>query len=549
MDSKRASTGLAGLDSILGGGYPLASPTLISGGPGCGKTVFCLSFAHGQLVAETPVVIATGDESPDRLCRHMDSFDMAGGDYQAEGKLAFVDLRPNLSEQIVGEFDLSPVVERIWRAIEKTGARALVIDSLQNLLLGLGIAEPKSELIELFDWSRQQGITLLATAARRDDRRSMLLEEYAVDCVIDLSQRLEDHLMTRYLRVVKMRGAAHGTNEYPFSLNKKGVSILPVTATRLSRAASDVRLSTGVARIDALMGGQGYFAGSVVMLSGRAGSGKTILATTMAMAAAAQGHKVGFVSFEESEADLRRNLGSVGLEIATAEQAEKLLMRSVRAVEMGLEDHLLEVIDLVAQHQLELLVLDPISALIDTGAARQIKLLLVRFISLIKDTGVTLLMTELFDDGSSDVSALSVSSLVDTWLRLRQNESNGELNRLINVVKSRGNPTSNQIKEFTISERGIEIEDPYLGEGTLVVGSAKAARVAQDRERAAERLFELERIEQALGALEKAHAAQVQSIDAERQIKQRELEMKKRELERQANTLATRRDEMQSLRE
>ncbi|MCG7916654.1 MAG: AAA family ATPase, partial [Candidatus Thiodiazotropha taylori] len=420
----------------------------------------------------------------------------------------------------------------------------------QNLLLGLGITEPRKEILELFDWIREKGIaTLVTMSASQTSLQQSLLEEYAVDCVIHLEQVLTNQLMTRYLRVVKLRGSAHGSNSYPFSLTQNGVSLLPITATRLESGERVVRTSTGIPRIDSMLGGEGYYTGSSLMISGRSGSGKTILASTLMNQVLQQGQKAVLVSFEESESDLRRNLKSVGLDLAGFSSNGQLVIHSGRAIEMGLEDHLINTIDLVEQESPALLVLDPVSALIDMGSSQMVKMLMIRFISYIKALGTTLVLTELLPDSSDDYSELAISSLVDTWFRLRQVESNGELNRLINVVKSRGSKTSNQVKEFTIGDQGIALEDPYIGEGELVVGSAKISRIKQDQENVERKRYELEQIEQALSTLQAAYESRQRVLGAEFENEKRDLMRKIDELKRQAAQVVEKRDVMQDLRD
>lgn len=549
MNEHKITSGLKGLDTILNGGYPLESPTLIKGGPGTGKTVFSLSFVHAQLQQGNAAVIVTCDESPQRLVGYMDDFGMSGSQHLNDGRLLLRDFRPITNEMVVGEYDLSPILLRISNAIETSGAKVLVIDSLQNMLIGIGKPEPRLELLELFDWVRDKGVTTLVTMSGAESVRPFsLLEEYAVDCVIHLSQKIENNLMTRYLRVLKMRGSSHGSNNYPFSLTDKGVSLLPITATRLDKEMQAVRVSTGNAHIDDMLGGEGYLKGVSLMISGRAGSGKTILAATIMTQVLQQGGKAVYVSFEESEGELKNNLLSVDLDLAQHIDGGQLLVHSGRAVEKGLEDHLIAIINLIDQESPELLVLDPVSALIDMGSSKQVKQLMIRFISYVKGLGTTLVLNELLPDISEDYSDLAISSLVDTWFRLRQVEGNGELNRLINVVKSRGSKTSNQIKEFNITDQGISVEEPYIGDGELVVGSAKAARIEQDRERAERKLYELEDVEQELAVLEASNSSSQKAMSAEFESERRVLMRRIDELRRQAEQVTERRETMKDAR-
>lgn len=545
--TNKVSTGLKGLDQILDGGYPGAVPTLLKGSPGTGKTLFSLSFINQRLLLGESVVLLTCDESPERLRLHMAEL---GFLVQDPGeRLSILDFRPDVYETLVGAFDLAPILLRIANAIERSGARSLVIDSLQNLLLGLAIKMPDRELLKIFDWLRAQGVTTLVTAAKSaDERHKDVLEEYAVDCVIHLQQRVADHLMTRYLRVVKLRGSPHGTNEYPFSFHKNGISILPITASRLQGHEGSSRLSSGLQTLDQMLGGEGYWQGSVLMISGRSGSGKSILAASLMHAALDQGLRGVYVTFEESEQDFIRNLGSVGLDLTAAIATQQLQLHAVRPVEKGMEEHLIGILDLLERVRPQILALDPISSLVEMGSAQQVKMLLIRFVSHIKSMGVTLLVTELLPDGSRDYSELAISSLTDSWIRLRQVENNGELNRLINVVKSRGNASSNQVKEFLITGQGIHIEEPYVGEGMLLVGTAKAGQMQLDQEMIARRGYELERLRRLLDDLEQSLAAKQQLLLTEFDSERDRLGREMTELQRQLETLETRQSQLKRMR-
>lgn len=547
MNQDKIPTGISGLDSILGGGYPAASPTLLKGGPGTGKTVFSLLFAGGRVAAGEPCVFVTCEESPERLLGYMDAFGLAGSAAHGAGSLPIVDFRPNLSEQVAGAFDLGGLLLRVAHALDQSGARAVVIDSLQNLMLGLGLDEPRREVIELFAWFRQQGVTALVTRSGDRGERGDLLEEYATDCAIRLDQHLDSALMTRYLRVLKLRGSAHGTNNYPFTLTGNGVSLMPVTATRLTEGHQNARIGTGIPRLDQMLGGAGYRSGTSLMFTGRSGTAKTIFAASLASAAARQGKRVMYISFEESPEDLRLNLRSLGLDLEAGDG--RVVLHARRAVEMGLEDHLISILDQVAVEGPEVLVIDPISSLIDMGSRNQVKMLLIRFLSHLKASGTTNILTELIPDSAGEHSGLDLSSLVDTWFRLRQVEANGELNRLIHVVKARGCATSGQIKEFLITAQGVVIEDPYVGEGEMVFGAAKASRIEREQEEAEGLRRTLEQARQDLAALEAGHRARHESLELEFTARRHALHQHSEELERRLKHQAARRTLARKLRE
>ena len=545
----KIATGIKGLDSVLGGGYPAGSPILLRGSPGTGKTVFGLWFIYEQLKQGLSTILIACEEPPEKLLNYMDAFGMKGSEYHQSGKLTILDFRPNLRDQVDGDFSLTPILKRLSFALEKTHASTLVLDSLQNLLWGLGVNHPGKELLELFDWVRERQVTTLTTMSMQPSRDdSNMLEEYSVDCVIYLSQNIEQRMMTRNLRVMKMRGSAHGTNEYPFALTARGVSLLPVTDPQIIGEVDMNRVSTGIATLDEMLGGEGYFRGTTLIASGKAGCGKTILGFHFALAAIKAGQKVLFVSFEESQNLLQRNLLSVGLDLAKPLKQKQLVIHAARAVEKGLEDHLIEIMDLVTEVSADFVILDPISALIDLGSPSQVKMMMVRFVTNMKSRGTTLLMTELLSMGEDVASRLMVSSLADSWLSLRQIESNGEFNRLISVIKSRGSKTSNQVKEFNITSQGIAIEEPYIGDGEVVVGSEKVARIALDEELVAIKQYELQRIEQEMKALQQAHEANEALQTSQYQVKLSELQGRVDELKRQAKKVLSRRASMQEVR-
>lgn len=455
----KTPSGIRGLDAILEGGYPAGAPALVTGGPGTGKTVFGLSFIHGGLGAGEGAVMVTCDERPGRLLSYMDALGMAGSRALDEGRLQILDMRPGVDEEVAGAYDLDVIRLRIEGAVAATGATRLVIDSLDNLQLALGGDRLRTEILALFEWLRDAGLTTLVTLSASTGSGVMhRFEEYASDCVIHLSQQLSERLMTRYLWVVKMRGAGHGTNEYPFLLDGQGVSILPVTGTELKAAAPTTRTTTGIAGLDAMLGGAGYLDGSTLMVSGSAGTGKSLLAASLLHAALQAGRRAAYISLEESPEEIRRNLRAVGIDLAPFLESGALEMHSVRSVEMGLESHLIRISERVEQAAVQFMVIDPISALADLGSPLQVKMMLVRFTNYLKARGVSLLLTELLPDGARDTSTMNISSLSDVWIRLRQVESGGEVRRVIQLVKARGGASSGGLRGFTIGAGGIRIE-------------------------------------------------------------------------------------------
>lgn len=550
MTQIKTTSGIAGLDKVLSGGYLNNLPTLIKGGPGSGKTIISLFFIHEQIRANGAAILVTCDESPEQLLSHMDSFGLSGTELYRAGKLILLDFRPHVFDQISGEYELNTLLFRIVQARKRGFVQALVIDSLQDMLLGLAESKRDLELLKLFSWVREEKLTLLVTIADSTSLlNSQLIEEYAVDCVIYLQQHMHNNLMTRYLRVIKLRGASYGTNNYPFTIKDNGVSILPITDTRLNAQVSKNYLSTGIAHLDLMMAGKGYREFSTVMFTGRSGSAKTIFAASLMSAAIKAGKKGLYVSFEESPSDLIDNLKSVNIDFDYLVQSELLKIDSRRIVEMGMEEHIISIISLIDNFHINYIVLDPISAFLETCSHMEVKMLLIRFIALMKVKGVTLILTELIPDGAGEYSNLSISSMSDTWIRLRQIEHNGEFNRLINIIKSRGIKTSNQVKEFYITDEGITIEEPYIGDSQMLFGSAKKARVLLDEQQELSRKTEISSIEEQISALSNEFEAQKTILEAQFKHKHNELALKKKYVVNEVKQNQRTRDDNKRLRE
>ncbi len=521
--AKRISTGIQGLDTILNGGYADSSLILLKGEPGTGKTIFGLSFAHAVLAAGEGVVVATCDEHPDSLVAYLDSMNMEGSKYAAEGRLQFLDFRPYLEETVVGEYDLAILQLRIKKAIESAGSNRLVIDSLENLHLAMKGNTFRPEMMSLFQWIRDTEITALITAGEHHESGAIhAFEDYAVDCVIQLKQHLESRLMTRYLRVIKQRGSAHGTNEYPFILTNRGASLIPVTDANLTAKVSDTRIGTGLEKLDQMLGGSGYYRGTTLMISGSAGTGKSILAATLLSESLRQGLPALYLALEESPDEVIRNIRSVNVDLSPYVDSGLLLMKSTRPAEMGLENHLIQIAQLAQDAGAKLVVIDPISAFSDMGSPLEVKMMLMRFTNHMKNQRITLLFTDLTST-KAETSDLYVSSLVDTWILLRQIERNGELNRLLYLVKGRGLATSNQVKEFCLTNHGVKIEDPYIGPGGMVVGTEKVTREQEDT--AQEKLWigELQKMQTEMKVIEQTYQEKLTKIQALRQKDEYEL--------------------------
>jgi circadian clock protein KaiC len=513
----KCPTGIQGLDEITGGGFPRGRPTLVCGGAGCGKTLLAAEFlVRGAVQFGEPGVLMAFEETEAELKANVASlgFDLAGLVRRKKIVIDHVHIeRSEVRES--GEYDLEGLFVRLNYAIDSIGAKRVVLDTLEALFAGLpdeGIL--RSELRRLFRWLKDKGVTAVITAERgREQLTRHGLEEYVSDCVILLDHRVNDQIATRHLRVVKYRGAMHGTNEFPFLIGDKGISVLPITSLALNHQVSSERIATGIPRLDAMLGGRGFFRGSSILLTGTPGTGKTIISANFAQAAARRGERVLFFSFEESPNQIIRNLQSIGLRLEPLVKRNLLRFHSARPSLYGLEMHLATMFKEIAEFQPQVVIVDPITSLMDAGTDSECKGMVTRLIDYLKGGQVTTLFTSLTQGGHAlQQSEMAMSSLMDSWLLLQDFEGNGERNRVLYVLKARGMAHSNQVREFLISDRGIDLVDAYIGPSGVLTGSARAAQ----------------------NALEKAGVLATQQEAARRK---RELERKRTMLERQISGL------------
>jgi circadian clock protein KaiC len=513
----KCPTGIQGLDEITGGGLPRGRPTLVCGGAGCGKTLLAVEFlVRGAVQFGEPGVFMAFEETEVELKANVASlgFDLVGLVRRKKIVLDYVHIeRSEVQES--GEYDLEGLFVRLNHAIDSIGAKRVVLDSLEALFASLpNEAILRAELRRLFRWLKDKGVTAVITAERgREQLTRHGLEEYVSDCVILLDHRVYDQIATRNLRVVKYRGALHGTNEFPFLIGDEGISVLPITSLGLNHKISSERIATGIPRLDAMLGGRGFFRGSSILLTGTPGTGKTIIAANFAQAACRRGERTLFFSFEESPNQIIRNMHSIGLRLEPLVKRDLLRFHAARPSLYGLEMHLATMFKEIAAFQPAVVIVDPITSLMDAGTTSEGKGMVTRLIDYLKAGQVTSLFTSLTHSGHAlEQSESAMSSLMDSWLSLQDFEGNGERNRVLYVLKARGMAHSNQIREFLISDHGIDLVDAYIGVSGVLTGSA---RVAQ-------------------GALEKAAVLASQQEAA--QLK-REVERKRTALERQISGL------------
>ncbi|MGA2118332.1 MAG: circadian clock protein KaiC [Bryobacteraceae bacterium] len=539
----KCRTGIHGLDEITFGGLPRGRTTLVCGGPGCGKTLLGMEFlVRGATEFDEPGVCLTFEETAEELSSNLASlgFDVAA--LVARKKLAvdYIFVERSLIEES-GEYDLEALFLRLGSAVDSIGAKRVLLDSVEALFAGLkNESVLRSELRRLFRWLKERGLTAIVTAERGiGTLTSHGLEEYISDCVIVLDQQLTETVLTRRLRVIKYRGSTHGTNEYPFLIEDDGISVLPVTSVELKHSASGERVSTGVAALDAMLAGKGYFRGSSVLISGTAGTGKTSVAAHFVDAACARGEKCIFLSFEESASQIVRNMQSIGIDLERWVSKGLLHFQASRPTTFGLEMHLVKIHKFIHEVNPGIVVVDPVTGLLHSGTAAETRSMLLRLVDYLKEKQITALMTTLTSGSDApEQTEVNISSLVDTWLLLRDIESGGERNRGIYILKARGIAHSNQIREFLLTDHGAELRDVYLGEAGLLTGSARVTQEAKDASATLLARLEIERkqllLERKRQALEAQIAGLQLDIETEAQesrqlIAQEELKIKQSE--------------------
>jgi circadian clock protein KaiC len=528
----KVPSGIKGLDMIMGGGLPKGRPSLVSGGPGCGKTLFAMEFIiRGITDYHEPGVFVAFEEKIDDLKFNFKSLGFDLDNLVRQKKLVldhiFID-RTEIEE--TGEYDLEGLFIRLGAMIDEVGAKRIAIDTLEAIFSGFSNeAILRSELRRLFLWLKGKGITAVVTGERGDRTITKYgLEEYVADCVITLDHRITNQIATRRLRIVKYRGSVHGTDEYPFLISHVGISVLPITSLSLTHTATKARIGSGIPRLDSMLGGKGYYRGSSILVSGQAGTGKTSIASVFADAACRRGEKCLFMIFEESESQLTRNMKSIGLDLELWVKKGFLKFHAVRPTAYSLEMHLSMMNKLIGEFEPQVIVVDPISNLYPVGDDIQVRSMLMRLIDYAKSHQITGLFTNLSAGGSTNAYALEathlhVSSLMDAWIILKNIEGNGERNRAFSIAKARGIAHSNQLREFVLTSQGIQLLDLYKGSEGVLFGSA---RIAQESREAANRIIRKEEI-----------GRKQRELDRKKRIMENEIAMLKEKFEREEDEI------------
>lgn len=523
---EKSPTGIEGMDSITEGGLPKGRPTLICGAAGCGKTIFAMEFIiHGAEMGE-PGLFISFEEKVEDLKKNFISINHNLNDLIKEKKISLDYVRIERSEiEETGEYDLEGLFIRLGYAIDSIGAKRIVLDTVEALFSGFEAeAILRAELRRLFQWLKDKGVTAIITGESGEQTLTRYgLEEYVADCVILLNNPVVNKITTRNLRIVKYRGSSHGTNEYPFLINENGVTVLPITSLGLAHEVSNEFVSSGIDGLDEMLDGKGFYKGSSILVTGNAGTGKSSVAAQFANASCRRGEKCLYIAFEESPKQIIRNMKSIGINLEQWVDKGLLRFHATRPSLYGLELHLVTIYRLINDFKPDIVVFDPISNLISIGDPDEVKSMLTRLIDFLKGKNIAALSTSLSLMGQTEVG-MGVSSLMDTWIDLRAIESNGERNRTIDIIKSRGMEHSNQMREFLLTHDGIKLQDIYLGPKGMLTGSARVSQIAMEKAEKLTRQQEIELKQKEIERERELMNARIAEIKSQFEAKELELE-------------------------
>jgi len=550
---KKKCTGIPGFDEITQGGLPAGRPTLVCGSAGAGKTLFAMEFlVRGAMLYDEPGVFVSFEETDEELSTNVASLGFDLKQLSADKKLVLDYVFIERSEiEETGEYDLEGLFLRLGYAIDSIGAKRIVLDTLEALFSALpNEAIVRAELRRLFRWLKEKGVTAVITCERGDGTLTRYgLEEYVADCVILLDHRVQNQISTRRMRIVKYRGTSHGTNEYPFLIDEKGFSVLPITSVGLSHTASTERVSSGIPRLDAMLNGKGFYRGSSILVSGTAGTGKSTLAAHFVDAACARGEKALFFAFEESQSQIIRNMRSVGIDLEKFVRKGLLKFQNARPSSWGLEVHLAMIHKAITEFEPAVVIVDPITNFLAIGDRTETKSMLTRLMDFLKLKQITGMFTSLTSAGTElEDSEVDVSSLMDAWLLVKNIEANGERNRGLYILKARGIAHSNQVREFLLTDDGIELLDAYIGGEGVLMGSARSSQVARERAAEVERQQASERKQRELRRKQELYEAQLTALKSQYESERDALLRELAEEEQKQQSVSAQRLEIARLR-
>jgi circadian clock protein KaiC len=550
----KTPTGINGLDEITEGGLPTGRPTLVCGQAGCGKTLLSIEFiVRGAMDYNEPGVFVAFEEKSDELAMNVASLGFDLKKLQEEKKLRIDHVHIDRSEiEETGEYDLEGLFIRLGYAIDSIGAKRVVLDTLENLFSGLNNqAVLRAEIRRLFHWLKEKGVTAIITGERGDGNALTRqgLEEYVSDCVILLDHRVVNQISTRRLRIIKYRGTVHGTNEYPFLIDEDGISVLPVTSLKLLKQVSSDRVTTGIPALDEMLGGKGFFRGGSTLVSGTAGTGKTSIASYFANETCNRGEKCIYFAMEESPNQIMRNMRSIGVELKKHVDSGLLLFNASRPNMYGLEMHLVAIHKLIKKFKPQVIIMDPITNFINIGSVSEVKNMLVRLIDFLQEEQISVMFTALsLNTIVNEQTDEGVSSLVDSWLLVRDIEYNGERNRGLYVMKARGMKHSNQVREFVISDEGLNLIDVYLGPEGVLTGSARKQQMLLEQTGQAIHTQSIGRKDREIARKRKVLESKIASLNSEYESVEEELNKVYLEEELKKQILEKNREEITKIR-
>ena len=544
---EKSSSGITGLDEITEGGLPKGRPTLICGSAGCGKTMFAMQFLVEGAQNEEPGIFVSFEETKEELEKNFASLGIDIKSLEEKKKFAVEYIYLERSEiEETGEFDLEGLFIRLAYAVEQIGAKRIVLDTIEALFSGLpNEFILRAELRRLFAWLKSKDLTAIITGERGENSLTRYgLEEYVADCVILLTNPVVDKISTRNLRIIKYRGSSHGYNEYPFLIDEDGISVLPVTSLLLEHEAPNEYVPTGIERLDTMLGGKGFYKGSSILVSGASGTGKSSIGMQFAENICKKGKKCLIFAFEESPKQIIRNMRSIGIDLKPYVDKGLLKFHATRPTLYGLETHLVTVHKTVNDFEPDVVVFDPISNLITVGSSDEVKSMLTRLIDFLKSKQITTLSNSLTIMGQIETD-IGVSSLMDTWIDLKSVVTNGERNRTLDIIKTRGQSHSNQVREFKLTNEGIKLVDVYLGPSGMLTGSARVAQIAKEKADKLVREQEIERKQRELEQKRQTMESQIKELKNQFEAEKIELDqiiaqrkLKEKSIENNRNTMA-----------
>jgi circadian clock protein KaiC len=532
----KAETGIRGLDEITGGGLPRNRATLVCGSAGTGKTLFAMEFlVRGAALHDEPGVFVCFEEREDDLVQNVLSLGFDLADLQRTGKLVIEEVRLDPEAMIEsGPFDLDGLFIRLGAAIDEIGAKRVAFDTLEvlfNTVPNQSIV--RNELKRLFDWLKVKGVTAIVTAERGDGELTRHgLEEYVADCVMVLNHVVYDLHSTRLLQIIKYRGSHHGTDQYPYLIDRDGISVLPITSLQLTYQAYEERVPSGIARLDTMLGG-GFYRGSSILITGGTGTAKSSLAAAFLDATCSRGERALLVSFEESPSQVFRNMASIGIDLERHVRSGHLQIHAARASFHNLERHIVTIQDLVQGMSASAVVIDPITDLWTIGTFVQVRSAAIRLVDLFKSRGITAVLTAIGEISiHHDPADTGISSLMDASIGLVTIENSGERNRCMAVLKARGTAHSNQYREFEVTSDGLRILDAYVGKGQVLTGSARLSQYAHDREAVEAGHIDMQRRRLELQLKQRLAAVKMEAVKVEMNNLEAELDVFGREEKR-----------------